>query len=66
MPVDLSRVNVSLRQFQEISSGKYNAGEVKLESETELGKVNNHVHRTGANRTPLSHEEVIAVKTALV
>ena len=66
MPVDLSRVNVSLQQFQEISSGKYNAGEVKLESETELGKVNNHVHRTGANRTPLSHEEVIAVKTAFV
>ncbi len=26
MPVDLSRVNVSLQQFQSISSGKYNAG----------------------------------------
>ena len=48
MPVDLSRVNISLQQFQDISSGKYNAGEVKLESETELGKINNHVHRTGA------------------
>ena len=66
MPIDLSRVNVSLQQFQEISSGKYNAGEVKLESETTLGKVNNHVHRTGANRAPLSHEEVLAVKTAFV
>ncbi len=33
-------VNISLRQFQEISSGKYNAGEVKLTSETEIDKVN--------------------------
>ncbi|MBQ6102317.1 MAG: hypothetical protein IJL06_01455, partial [Kiritimatiellae bacterium] len=65
-PVNLSNVNVSLQQFQEISSGKYNAGEVKLESETTLGKVNNHVHRTGANSTPLSQEEVLAVKTAFV
>ena len=45
MPVDLSRVNISLQQFQDISSGKYNAGEVKLESETTLGKINHHVHR---------------------
>ena len=37
MPINLSRVNVSLQQFQEISSGKYNAGEVKLTSETALG-----------------------------
>ena len=37
MPVDLSRVNVSLQQFQSISSGKYNAGEVKLVSATTLG-----------------------------
>lgn len=26
MPIDFSRVNVTLQQFQEISSGKYNAG----------------------------------------
>ena len=26
MSVDLSRVNISLQQFQSISSGKYNAG----------------------------------------
>ena len=44
MPIDLSRVNISLQQFQSISSGKYNAGEVKLASETKLGKINNHVH----------------------
>ena len=50
--------------FQTISSGKYNAGEVKLASETMLGKVNNHVHLTGSNATPLSHAEVLAVKNA--
>ena len=66
MPVDLSKVNISLQQFQTISSGKYNAGEVKLASETTLGKVNNHVHLTGSNATPLSHAEVLAVKNAFV
>ncbi len=66
MPIDLSRVNISLQQFQSISSGKYNAGEVKLASETKLGKVNNHVSRLGQNVVPLSHEEVMAVKTAFI
>ena len=66
MPIDLSRVNISLRQFQKISSGTYNAGEVKLASETKLGKVNNHVSRLGQNVVPISHEEVMAVKTAFV
>jgi hypothetical protein len=66
MSIDLSKVNISLQQFQTISSGKYNAGEVKLASETTLGKVNNHVHLTGSNATPLSHAEVLAVKNAFV
>ena len=43
MPVDLSRVNISLQQFQSISSGKYNASEVKLTTATSLDKINNHV-----------------------
>ena len=66
MAVNLANVNISLQQFQDISSGKYNAGEVKLESETTLGKINNHVHRTGANDKSLSHEEVLAIKNAFV
>ena len=66
MPVDLSRVNVSLQQFQSISSGKYNAGEVRLESETELGKINHHVHLRGSNAKSISHAEVLAVKNAFV
>ena len=49
MPVDLTKVNISLQQFQDISSGKYNAGEVKLASETKLAKMNNHVDRTSKN-----------------
>ena len=43
MSINLANVNISLQQFQAVSSGKYNAGEVKLSSETSLTKVNNHV-----------------------
>ncbi len=66
MPIDLSRVNISLQQFQDISSGKYNAGEVKLASETKLAKMNNHVDRTSKNNERISHAEVIAIKQSLV
>ena len=43
--VDLSRVNISLTEFQRMSDGKYNAGEVKLSGETGLKKVNNHARQ---------------------
>ena len=66
MTVDLSKVNISLQQFQDISSGKYNAGEVKLASETKLAKMNNHVDRTSKNNEKISHAEVIAIKQSLV
>ena len=66
MPVNLANVNISLRQFQEISSGQYNAGEVNLTSSTTLGKINNFVHRTGKNNVSLSHAEVLAIKDAFV
>ena len=66
MPINFSNVNISLQQFQDISHGKYNAGEVKLASETTLEKVNNHVHKRGENATPISHAEVLAVKQAFV
>lgn len=29
MPIDFSNVNVSLAQFQAVSSGTYNAGEIR-------------------------------------
>ena len=66
MPVDLANVNISLRQFQKISSGTYNAGEIRITGRNSLGKVNNHVSRLGQNVVPLSHEEVMAVKTAFI
>lgn len=64
--INLARVNISLAEFQKMSDGKYNAGEVKLSSETGLQKVNNHIHRLGANTTQISHEEVLAIKNAFV
>ena len=66
MPIDLANVNISLQQFQEISSGKFNAGEVKLASERKLAKMNNHVDRTSKNNEKISHAEVIAIKQSLV
>ena len=66
MAINLGNVNISLRQFQEISSGKYNAGEVKLTSETEIDKVNNHVTMKFLNSTKISHMEVLAIKNAFV
>lgn len=64
--VNLANVNISLRQFQEVASGEYNAGEVKLTGETSLGKMNNYVHRTWKNGETISHEEVVAIKSAFV
>ena len=66
MAINLGNVNISLRQFQEISSGKYNAGEVKLTSETAIDKVNNHVTMKFLNSTKISHEEVLAIKNAFI
>ncbi len=65
-PVNLSNVNVTIQQFQEISSGKYNAGEVRLSSNHSLVKVNDRVHSRGKNVVPISHAEVLAVKDAFV
>ena len=65
-PVNLADVSIPLQQFQAISSGKYNAGEVRLTGEHTIGEVNNHVHGTGKNRVALSHAEIVAVKQAFV
>ena len=54
MAINLSNVNISLQQFQEISSGKYNAGEVKLTSETEIDKVNNYGQHIKNSFSPLT------------
>ena len=54
MPINFGNVNISLQQFQEISSGKYNAGEVKLTSETKIDKVNDHVTLKDKDGRPVS------------
>ncbi len=65
-PVNLANVNLSLAQFDAISAGKYNAGEVKLSGENALVKVNNHVSQRGKNNVTISHAETIAIKEAFV
>ena len=66
MAINLSNVNISLNEFQRLSQGEYNAGEVKLAGETKLAKMNNHVGSFFSNKDIISHEEVIAIKQALV
>ena len=66
MSINLSNVNISLNEFQRLSQGTYNAGEVKLAGETKLAKMNNHVGSFVVNKDIISHEEVIAIKQALV
>ena len=65
-PINLLNVNISLKQFSDIASGKYNAGEVKLKNNHSLSKINAHVHDTDSNDVSLSHAEVIAIKDAFV
>ena len=66
LPVKFADVSISLKQFQDISSGRHNAGEVRLKDAHTIDKVNHYVSRTGRNKVSLSHAEVIAVKQAFV
>jgi hypothetical protein len=66
MAINLSNVNISIDEFQRISSGKHNAGEVKLVGESKLAKMNNHVEHTEKNNERISHVEVVAIKQSLV
>ncbi len=64
--INYSNVNITIQQFQEIASGKYNAGEVRLATVTSLDMINNRVTFKGDNKISLSHAEVLAVKQAFV
>ena len=67
MAIDLKNVNISLDEFQRISSGWYNAGEVKLHDANTLDKVNNHAATWWYdNKDEISHAETVAIKEALV
>ena len=66
MAIDYSNVHLTINQFQRVSDGTFNAGEVRLTSETEIEKVNNFIGRRWKNKTTISHAEVIAIKQAFV
>ena len=67
MAINLNNVNISLDEFQRISSGWYNAGEVKLRDANTLGKINHHVATWWYdNKDAISHAETVAIKQALV
>ena len=65
-PINLANVNITIQQFQQIASGKFNAGEVKLKSEHSLDIINNHVRSRDENVKTISHDEVLAIKEAFV
>ena len=58
--------NISLAQFNAISNGDYNAGQIDFgtgrNGETKLVKVNNHVVRKSLNDVVLSPERILEVK----
>ena len=58
--------NITLAQFNAISNGDYNAGQIDFATgrngETELVKVNNHVVKKSQNQTVLSPERILEVK----
>ena len=66
MAINLSNVRLTIDQFQRVSDGKFNAGDVRLTSETGIEKVNNHVTFTLLNKKEISHDEVLAIKNAFV
>ena len=67
MAVNLNNVNISLDEFQKISSGWFNAGEVRLKDEHTLAKVNHHVETWWySNKKKIDHKEVLAIKQAFI
>ena len=64
--INFSQVSISLAQFQEVSTGELNIGEVRLTSEHTIRRVNHHATWKSQNNVSLSHEEVLAIKNAFV
>ena len=63
-------LDITLAQFNEAASGKYNAGELDVERKNdgtvELVKVNAHVHFTLLNRTEIDPANTLEIKEAFV
>ena len=66
MTINFANVDISLKKFQDISTGDYNAGEVRLSGKHSLAKMNHHITRRSANDTVISHAEVLAIKNAFI
>jgi len=67
MAINLNNVNISLDEFQKISSGWFNAGEVRLKDEHTLAKVNHQVETWFfSNKEKVDHKEVLAIKQSFV
>ena len=65
MGVDLGNLSISLDRFNEVASGKYNIGQLKLsEDGTSVYRTNNHKTWTIFNNTKISSAESLAIKTA--
>ena len=65
MGVNLNNLNISLDQFNAVSSGKYNIGQLKLGADgASVYRTNNHKTLTFLNTTRISPEESFALKSA--
>ena len=51
MAINLANVNITIHEFQEISSGEFNAGEVRLRNDHSLEKINHHINRIGKTKS---------------
>ncbi len=62
--------NFSLRDFNFIATGKYNAGQIDIapdeQGKMQLTKVNNHIKKIELNNVELSKEKVLRVKQAFI
>ena len=65
-PVDYSNVNLTLQQFQSVSDGEFNAGDVHLAGQDKIEKINNHVVFTLSNKKDINTQETLAIKNAFV
>ena len=65
MPINLNNLDISLDQFNAVSNGKYNIGQLKLSDDgMSVYRTNNHKTLTFLNTTKISPDEALAVKLA--
>ena len=65
MGLDLGNLSISLDRFNEVASGKYNIGQLKLSKDgTSVYRTNNHKTWTIFNNTKISSAESLAIKSA--